>query len=555
MAPAGLALCLAIGGTGASADDRRGGEVGILAGALAPDDALTLDDSSVEPFLGLRGGSVFTRRWGWYIDAWYAELDTLHTRLSPTGPGAPLGTARTVTGRTGIDWLFTPERDVRWFVTAGAAWTKVDFEHGGPEDFHRPAASVGGGQRLRIGHNLRFRWEVRVDHTLDDNGINNEDMTHGLLVAGLTFGPSGAPSGARVAAEPGAPPTRTTRVPAGDSDGDGRANSRDDCPDTPLGALVDDRGCPVDGDGDRVPDGIDRCPYTRRNHAVGPDGCPADSDGDGVADPADACPSTPPSSVVDDWGCPRDADRDGVPDGIDRCARTGSGIAVDEHGCASDSDADGVPDSADRCPGTPAGAIVDRAGCPEAADGDRDGVPDPADRCPSTPAGSDVDATGCPVAADRDVDRDGIADRADRCPGTPRGVPVDDAGCPDEPPSIFGDRDRPLVVPDLVFAAGSAALPPGGRDVLDRMAAALTDAPPDVRVEIGGHTDDAGDAADNLDLSQRRAEAVRAYLISVGVPAERLVARGYGESRPVADNATVEGRARNRRIEIRQIHP
>jgi OOP family OmpA-OmpF porin len=260
--------------------------------------------------------------------------------------------------------------------------------------------------------------------------------------------------------------------------------------------------------------------------------------------------------VIDDWGCPRDADRDGVPDGLDRCPDTRGGVVVDAQGCAADTDGDGVPDGADRCPGTPPGAAIDLVGCPAAAerDADGDGVPDASDRCPGTSRDTEVDRAGCPVAS-ADGDGDGVSDAADRCPGTPRGVDVDDAGCPDEPPSVLGSRDRPLVLPEVVFAPGSTALSAEAREVLDGMAEALEDAPRDLRVEIGGHTDDAGDAADNLDLSQRRAEAVRAYLVAQGVPAERLVARGYGEGRPIADNATPEGRARNRRIEVRQLYP
>jgi outer membrane protein OmpA-like peptidoglycan-associated protein len=87
---------------------------------------------------------------------------------------------------------------------------------------------------------------------------------------------------------------------------------------------------------------------------------------------------------------------------------------------------------------------------------------------------------------------------------------------------------------------------------LDSVAAALV-ANPTVRVEIAGHTDDVGSAESNQRLSQARAEAVRRYFVSKGVAADRMEARGFGESRPITTNATVEGRAANRRVEMRRL--
>src|SRR5437588_11551108 len=98
-----------------------------------------------------------------------------------------------------------------------------------------------------------------------------------------------------------------------------------------------------------------------------------DSDHDGVPDNKDACPDTPAGAAVDSKGCPIDSDRDGVPEGIDKCPGTPAGAHVDATGCPVDSDADGVPDGIDQCPGTPAGAHVDAKGCP--VDSDGDGVP------------------------------------------------------------------------------------------------------------------------------------------------------------------------------------
>jgi len=116
-----------------------------------------------------------------------------------------------------------------------------------------------------------------------------------------------------------------------------------------------------------------------------------DADLDGVADGKDACPGTPVGAVVDARGCPSDSDRDKVYDGLDACPNTVEGAEVDARGCPKDSDGDGVYDGIDKCPGTATGARVDAQGCP--TDSDRDGVPDGPDQCPNTPAGATVDTT------------------------------------------------------------------------------------------------------------------------------------------------------------------
>ena len=120
-----------------------------------------------------------------------------------------------------------------------------------------------------------------------------------------------------------------------------------------------------------------------------------DSDGDGVPDSRDMCPNTPLGVKVDADGCPLDADGDGVPDYLDKCPNTPTGVKVDATGCPLDSDGDGVPDYLDKCPNTPTGVKVDANGCP--LDSDGDGVPDYLDKCPNTPLGVQVDADGCPI--------------------------------------------------------------------------------------------------------------------------------------------------------------
>ncbi|OQX89952.1 MAG: hypothetical protein B6D65_00545 [candidate division Zixibacteria bacterium 4484_93] len=212
-----------------------------------------------------------------------------------------------------------------------------------------------------------------------------------------------------------------------DSDGDGIYDGIDRCTDTPTGAKVDSVGCPVDTDNDGIPDYKDRCPNTPLGALVGEFGCPKDSDGDGVYDGLDLCPNTPPGTPVNVNGCevkPGDSDGDGIPDDVDKCPDTPSGVRVDAVGCPVDSDGDGIPDYRDNCPRTPKRAIVDTLGCP--MDTDNDGVYDGIDKCPSTPSGVRVDSVGCPM----DSDGDGVYDGADKCPGTPRGALVDAAGCP-----------------------------------------------------------------------------------------------------------------------------
>jgi OOP family OmpA-OmpF porin len=152
-------------------------------------------------------------------------------------------------------------------------------------------------------------------------------------------------------------------VPCVDSDGDGVCDDKDECPNTPAGLEVDERGCPADSDGDGVPDHLDKCPGTPRGVRVDLDGCPVDSDGDGVPDYLDKCPGTPSGVPVDSDGCPKDSDGDGVPDYRDKCPGTPRGVVVDSDGCPIDSDGDGVPDYRDKCPGTPLGAPVNDVGC------------------------------------------------------------------------------------------------------------------------------------------------------------------------------------------------
>lgn len=171
-------------------------------------------------------------------------------------------------------------------------------------------------------------------------------------------------------------------------------------------------------------------------------------------------------------------------------------------------------------------------------DADGDGVTDDKDRCPTTPAGAKVDANGCEL----DSDGDGVVDSKDACPGTPAGTKVDAKGC-----EVMA---KVISLDGVFFHTNSAELKGESFAVLDSAAATLNSTP-NVSVEVAGHTDSQGDAGYNQNLSQQRAETVRSYLVSKGVSASRLSANGYGESQPVADNSSSEGRAQNRRVELR----
>jgi outer membrane protein OmpA-like peptidoglycan-associated protein len=211
-----------------------------------------------------------------------------------------------------------------------------------------------------------------------------------------------------------------------------------------------------------------------------------------------------------------------------------------------DRDADGVPDKIDECKKTPAGDKVDAKGC-TIKDGDGDGVLDDVDQCKDTPAGDKVDEKGCSLPKDKDGD--GVTDDKDRCPSTPAGVKVDAEGCQ----VLFEQAKKPLILEGVNFATGKAELTPESQAILDGVAESLV-AHEDIKVQVGGHTDNTGSAAVNKRLSAARAESVRQYLISKGVAADRLTARGFGPSKAIASNKTAAGRAQNRRVELTKVN-
>ena len=262
-----------------------------------------------------------------------------------------------------------------------------------------------------------------------------------------------------------------------------------------------------------------------------------DADNDGVSDRKDTCPDTPAGVVVDENGCPLDRDKDGVPDYLDTCPDTAGSAAM--NGCP-DSDNDGVADINDKCPDTQMGTKVDATGCP--MDNDKDGIPNDLDRCPD--AAGPASLNGCP-----DSDGDGVADIDDRCP-TVKGT-MENKGCPEitkkdiERITYLGSK--------LFFENNSAKLKVGSLVQLDELVSLINKYNASNLV-IEGHADSNGSDALNLELSQKRTESVKNYLMEKGIDGSRLTAIGYGESRPIATNATAIGRAKNRRVELKMTY-
>ncbi|MCU1279869.1 MAG: hypothetical protein JWM53_3415 [bacterium] len=250
-----------------------------------------------------------------------------------------------------------------------------------------------------------------------------------------------------------------------------------------------------------------------------------------------------------------DSDGDGIPDDVDACPLEAEDKDQfdDEDGCPEpDNDQDGIADALDRCPNEPEDrdTFQDDDGCPD-LDNDRDGVPDVQDKCPSEPEDRDgfQDDDGCP---ELDNDGDGVADANDKCPNeaeTFNGVDDQD-GCPDSGGAVVIAGGRFELPENVLFESSRATISPRSEALLARVADKIKANPGLKRVRIEGHSDDLGTARKNHDLSQARADAVRAFLMAKGVEPERLQAIGYGDTRPLDKRRTGEARAKNRRVEL-----
>ena len=283
-----------------------------------------------------------------------------------------------------------------------------------------------------------------------------------------------------------------------------------------------------------------------------------DRDGDGIKDDVDKCPDDPEDfdGFEDEDGCPDpDNDRDGIPDVDDKCPNIPEDKDgfQDEDGCPegnkNDRDGDGILDDVDKCPDDPEDfdGFQDQDGCPD-PDNDQDGILDVDDLCPNDPEDKDgfEDADGCP---DPDNDKDRILDKDDKCPNEPETYNgyQDEDGCPDRGRVVVTDTSIEIL--DMIyFEYDKAIIKKESYPILDAVAATLQGNPSIQLVEIQGHTDERGDDAYNLDLSDRRAHAVRQYLIDKGVDEKRLTAQGYGETQPLDRRHNEAAWAKNRRV-------
>lgn len=281
-----------------------------------------------------------------------------------------------------------------------------------------------------------------------------------------------------------------------------------------------------DSDGDGISDKKDACPTVAGLAKF--NGCP-DSDNDGIVDAEDACPKVAGLSQFN--GCP-DTDGDGVKDSEDKCPNI-KGLTT-LNGCP-DTDGDGITDAEDACPKV-AGELKFN-GC---LDTDFDGIGDNKDKCPDVKGVAEMN--GCPLP---DADKDGVADKFDKCPKIP-GIKANE-GCPEIKEEAKATMQR--AKEGLFFNSGSAKIKTTSYRVLNDVYTILSENPT-YKLDIEGHTDSSGDAAKNLQLSKDRAHAAEQYLIKKGIAAERLMAEGYGITRPIADNKTQEGKAKNRRVEF-----
>ena len=227
-----------------------------------------------------------------------------------------------------------------------------------------------------------------------------------------------------------------------------------------------------------------------------------------------------------------DEDNDGVSGDADECPNQ-SGL-VKYHGCpVPDEDEDGVNDENDQCPN--AAGPVKYHGCP-IPDSDKDGINDELDKCPKE-KGLDR-YQGCPIP---DADKDGINDEEDNCPNS-AGI-MANHGCANLQPII----DR--FASNLKFASGKTILSKALLAGLDSIVLVMN-AYPNMSLAIGGHTDNTGSLKINQKLSEQRALVVSNYLIQKGINIKRVTTAGYADTRPIADNKTIEGRAKNRRTDV-----
>ena len=348
-------------------------------------------------------------------------------------------------------------------------------------------------------------------------------------------------------------PAVVVKVEKKDTDGDGLYDPDDRCPleHEDKDAFQDEDGCPdLDNDQDGLTDDLDRC--ANEAGPAGNDGCPVyDTDFDGIPDDTDRCPRDPEDkdAFEDEDGCPElDNDKDGLVDAQDKCPNE-PGPATNQGCPVLDKDGDGIRDEQDRCPQDPEDkdAFEDEDGCPE-PDNDKDEILDKDDKCPVEPGIPELQ--GC---APKDRDGDNVPDHFDQCPDDP-GV-LEEQGCPRKYTLVVLKKEKIEISEQVHFDTNKSKILKDSFALLDQVAQVLKDNPK-LKVRIEGHTDSKADDNLNLKLSQSRADAVREYLVKKGaIAGARLVAKGYGETMPIASNVSEKGRAANRRVEFNIVEP
>jgi outer membrane protein OmpA-like peptidoglycan-associated protein len=357
-----------------------------------------------------------------------------------------------------------------------------------------------------------------------------------------------------------------------DKDKDGVPDKIDACP--LIAGPVALKGCP-DRDGDSIPDKDDKCPDIAGLKAL--QGCP-DRDGDGIADANDKCPDD--KGLAEFEGCP-DKDGDKIIDKDDECPNE-AGLA-EFMGCP-DKDNDGTPDKYDACPDV--AGPKELKGCPD-KDGDK--VIDKEDACPDVPGV--IENKGCPLSKVYLLDKNGntIAVSIKTPEGwfTFENIPSDGSVLfkleGEDPPlnsliiNSHGTKKEALrradglyyFVPEikaaekkilekafssLQFATGKDIIKPVSYASLNELAKLMKQHPEDWTLKLSGHTDNQGQPEANMLLSEKRAKAVKKYLVGKGAKEDKIITEWFGQTQPIESNDKEAGRQKNRRVEMKVLY-
>jgi OOP family OmpA-OmpF porin len=449
---------------------------------------------------------------------------------------APTGSHRHYAGDGAVRGQFHALLGGRVGEDVGFAWTAAGGVELRASDTNAHALTYGaaaalmlGGDLVQLGPELYGQTAFGRDLSLASAPVQttpagtNAELLFGAklrVLGGLTLGAAGGPG---LGTAVGTPVFRVVGLVGWTP-----------LPSATAEPLTEDTGKPEanktkDRDNDGIPDDFDACPDTPGQPNPDPtkDGCPPpDRDGDGVLDAEDACPAVAGARNVDAAknGCPEDRDGDGVADAADKCPDV-PGVASDDpakNGCPGDRDGDGLADHLDPCPDAKGAPDADpkKSGCPDDPDGDKIKWAD--DACPleKGEASADPRKNGCPKAGSTG-------------PAAPAAEP--------EVGEHVLFRVSKSTFEDIVNPPGDKLV----RAIREALASAEVD-----HIEVQGHTDDSGEDRINDRVSVDRAETVREWLVRKGIPGDKLVAKGYSWSRPLADNRVRQGRQQNRRVQF-----